>query len=78
MRRVSATFVLPCVIACTAGAPPAPGVPIELSYSACGAMADLRSHLTGGPEPTAESDALLHRLGVRCIGEGEGAVRARY
>jgi hypothetical protein len=42
-------------------------------------MADLRSNLTGTPNPSAESDAVLMSLGVRCIGEGyTPAVRARY
>ena len=42
-------------------------------------MADLRNNLTGTPYPSANSDAILHRLGVRCIGGGYPTlVRAGY
>ena len=75
MRHASAVFVMPCLLAC---APPAPTNPVDLPYSACGAMADLRSSLTGGPETSPESNARMRRLGVRCVGESENAVRARY
>jgi predicted MFS family arabinose efflux permease len=36
------------------------------------------SEHTGAPYPSAKSDAVLMSLGVRCVGEGNPAVRARY
>ncbi len=36
-------------------------------YSACGDMRTLRANLTGAPESMPESDAILARLGVRCV-----------
>ena len=78
MRMVSAAIFLPCLAGCAAG-PPAPYAQVDLPYSACGSMADLRSNLTGTRYPSAKSDAVLRRLGVRCISEGyPTAVRARY
>ena len=78
MRMVSAAIVLPCLIGCAAAAP-APAAQVELPYSACEPMAELRSNLTGTPHPSPKSDAVLHRLGVRCIGEGyPAAVHPRY
>ncbi len=78
MRMVSAAIFLPCLLGC-AVEPPAPTAQVELPYSACGTMADLRANLTGTPYPSAKSDAVLHRLGVRCVGGGYPAVvRARY
>jgi hypothetical protein len=78
MRIISAAIALPCLVGCAATAP-APTAEVELPYSACGPMADLRSNLTGSPTPSAKSDAQLHRLGVRCVGEGHPTlVRARY
>jgi hypothetical protein len=41
-------------------------------------MTSLRANLTGNSAVTPQSDALLSSLGVRCIGEGAPAVRARY
>ena len=59
--------------------PPAPYAHVELPYSACEPMADLRNNLTGTPYPSAKSDAVLHSLGVRCIGEPyPTVVRAHY
>jgi hypothetical protein len=78
MRMMSAAIVLPCLIGCAAQRP-APYAQVELPYSACGTMAELRSNLTGTPDPSAKSDAILRRLGVRCIGEPyPTVVRARY
>ena len=52
---------------------------IDLPYSACGDMADLRANLTGAPEPSPKSDAILRRLGVRCVGPAAAPrVRQRY
>jgi hypothetical protein len=51
----------------------------DLPYSACGDMAALRSNLTGAPEPSQKSDAVLRRLGVRCVGPAAAPrVRQRY
>jgi hypothetical protein len=49
---------------------------VDLPYSACGDMAVLRANLTGTPDPSPRSDAILRRLGVRCVGPA-AAPRAR-
>lgn len=78
MRMVSAAIVLPCLVGCAA-TPPAPTAHVELPYSACEPMREFRSNLTGTPYPSTKSDAVLHSLGVRCIGEVyPPAVRAHY
>ncbi|HTR14503.1 MAG TPA: hypothetical protein VMI72_14930 [Roseiarcus sp.] len=48
--------------------------------AACGDMAALRNNLTAAPYPSPWSDADLHALGVRCLGEPipQPSVRARY
>jgi hypothetical protein len=52
---------------------------IDLPYSACGEMAALRSNLTGTPDPSSRSDAILRRLGVRCVSPAAAPrVRQRY
>ena len=57
----------------------APFADVDLPYSACGNMAELRSNLTGAPDPSPRSDATLRRLGVRCVGPaGAPRVRQRY
>jgi len=80
MRIASAAIALPCLFgAAEAGQPPAPALEVELPYSGCEPMAGLRSNLTGTPDPSAKSDALLHELGVRCVSDGYRAVvRPRY
>ncbi len=78
MRILCAAIVLPCLLGCAASPPPAPTAEVELPYSACGTMADLRSNLTGTPYPSAKSDTVLMSLGVRCVGEVYPIVRARY
>lgn len=59
-----------------------PGAPYSLAprlpYAACGDMTTLRANLTGNRALSPESDAILRSLGVRCIGEGPVALRARY
>ena len=78
MRIASAAIFLPCLIGCAAQ-PPAPYAQVDLPYSACEPMSDLRSNLTGAPTRSAKSDALLRKLGVRCIGDVFPALaRARY
>ncbi len=78
MRILCAAIFLPCLVGCAASPPPAPTAQVGLPYSACGTMADLRNNLTGTPYPSAKSDAVLRSLGVRCVGQGYPAVRARY
>jgi hypothetical protein len=57
----------------------APFVDVDLPYSACGDMAELRTNLTGAPDPTPKSDIILRRLGVRCVGPvAAPRVRQRY
>jgi len=52
---------------------------IDLPYSACGDMAMLRANLTGTPDPSPKCDAILRRLGVRCVGPAAAPrVRQRY
>ena len=68
---------------CSVGGPAAQQVSqvsdIDLPYSACGDMAALRANLTGTPEPSPNSDAILRRLGVRCVGPAAAPrVRQRY
>jgi hypothetical protein len=78
MRNISAAIFLPCLIGCAAQ-PPAPYAQVELPSSACEPMSDLRNNLTGTPVPSAKSDAVLDRMGVRCIGDGyPAAFRHRY
>ncbi len=66
MRIISAAVILPCLVGCTVQ-PPAPYAHVELPYSACEPMADLRNNLTGTPYPSAKSDAVLHSLGVAAL-----------
>jgi hypothetical protein len=77
MRILCAAIVF-CLVGCAANPPPEPTAQVGPPYSACGTMAPLRNNLTGAPYPSAESDATLMRLGVRCVGEGYPTVRARY
>jgi hypothetical protein len=52
---------------------------VDLPYAACGNMAALRTNLTGAPDPSPRSDAILRRLGVRCVGPlAAPRVRQRY
>jgi hypothetical protein len=78
MRIASAAILLPCLIGCAAQ-PPAPYAQVVLPYSACEPMSVFRNNLTGTPNPSAKSDAVLHEVGVRCVGDGYPAiVRSRY
>ena len=78
MRIIFAAIVLPCFVGYAAAQPLAPAVMVDLPYSACGDMAALRPNLTGTPDASPKSDAVLRRLGVRCIGARAPQVRARY
>jgi hypothetical protein len=52
---------------------------IDLPYAACGDMTALRNNLTGSPDQTPKSDAILRKLGVRCVGPAASPrVRQRY
>jgi hypothetical protein len=77
MRIICPAIALICVVGSAAAQ--APFADIDLPYSACGDMAALRTNLTGAAEPTLKSDAILRRLGVRCIGPVVAPrVRQRY
>lgn len=78
MRLICAAIALPCLVGAAAAQPPALGPEVPLPYSACGTMAPLRTSLTATPDPSLKSDAILHRLGVRCVGARTAPVRARY
>ena len=78
MRIVYAAIALPCLASAAAAQSPAPAIEIDLPYSACGNMEPLRANLTGSPERSPKSDAILRRLGVRCIGLEAPPVRSRY
>jgi len=78
MRMVSAVIALPLLAGCTAS-PPLRSAQAELAYSACEPMTEFRNNVTATPYPSAKSDAILHTLGVRCIGMVYPALaRARY
>ncbi|MGC2786762.1 MAG: hypothetical protein WA397_23590 [Roseiarcus sp.] len=77
MRIICPAIALFCVVGSAAAQ--APFVDVDLPYSACGDMAELRTNLTGAPDPSARSDAILRRLGVRCVGPVVAPrVRQRY
>jgi hypothetical protein len=78
MRIVSAAIALLCLVGSAAAQPHAPVAEVDLPYSACGDMAALRANLTGTPDPSPRSDAVLRRLGVRCVGAAAPGVRPRY
>ena len=77
MRIISPVIALLGLVGSAAAQPQAPTVEVNLPYSACGDMAALRANLTGTPDPSPKSDALLHRLGVRCAGHAPW-VRQHY
>jgi hypothetical protein len=78
MRIVFAAIALLCLVGSVTAQPHAPAAEVDLPYPACGNMAALRANLTGTPEPSLKSDALLRRLGVRCVGAAPPWVRPRY
>jgi hypothetical protein len=84
MRFTSMRFTWAAIsLLCCVGSVAAQQVPqvsdIDLPYSACGDMAPLRSNLTGAPDPSPKSDAILRRLGVLCVGPAAAPrVRQRY
>jgi hypothetical protein len=81
MRLTSAAISLLCTVGGAAAqqVAQAPFADVDLPYSACGNMAALRANLTGAPDPTPKSDAILRRLGVHCVGPvAAPRVRQRY
>ena len=79
MRFTWAAIFLICSVGVVAAQQVVPISDIDLPYSACGDMAPLRSNLTGTPDPSPKSDAILRRLGVRCVGPTAAPrVRQRY
>jgi hypothetical protein len=79
MRFIWAAISLVCCGGSVAAQQVATVSEIDLPYSICGNMTALRTNLTGTPEPSPKSDALLRRLGVRCVGPAAAPrVRQRY
>ena len=79
MRFTWAAIFLICSVGVVAAQQVVPVSDIDLPYSACGDMAMLRANLTGTPDPSPKSDAILRRLGVRCVGPAAAPrVRQRY
>jgi hypothetical protein len=79
MRTTWAAISLLCFGGSVAAQQVATVSDIDLPYSACGDMAVLRANLTGTPDPSPKSDAILRRLGVRCVGPAAAPrVRQRY
>jgi hypothetical protein len=79
MRITCAAIALFCFVGSAAAQPMALISDVDLPYSACGDMAALRNNLTGTPDPSPRSDAILRRLGVRCVGPAVAPrIRQRY
>ncbi len=79
MRFTWAAILLLCSVGSVAAQQMAAISDVELPYAACGDMSALRNNLTGTPDPSPKSDAVLRRLGVRCVGPTEAPrVRQRY
>jgi hypothetical protein len=79
MRFTWAAFFLLCSVGAGAAQQMTIVSELDLPYSACGDMAALRTNLTGAPDPSPRSDAILRRLGVRCVGPAAAPrVRQRY
>ncbi len=80
MRMSIVAFLALSVSACAPAGPPMPYArQASLPYAACGNMTTLRANLTGISDATPGSDAILRRLGVRCVAPYPPlSVRARY
>ena len=61
MRFTWAAISLLCSVGSVAAQQVAPVSDIDLPYSACGDMAALRTNLTGTPDPSPKSDAILRQ-----------------
>jgi hypothetical protein len=79
MRFTWAAISLICFVDSVAAQQVSQVSEFDLPYSACGDMAMWRANLTGTPDPSPKSDAILRRLGVRCVGPAAAPrVRQRY
>jgi hypothetical protein len=78
MRIAFAAIGLLCLVGSAGAQPTTLTAHVELPYSACGDMATLRANLTGTPDPSPKSDAILRRLGVHCVGPATPRIRQRY
>jgi hypothetical protein len=79
MRFTWAAISLICFVGSVAAQQVSQVSEFDLPYSACGDMAMRRANLTGTPDPSPKSDAILRRLGVRCVGPAAAPrVRQRY
>ncbi len=79
MRFTWAAISLLCSVGVVAAQQIVSVTNVDLPYSYCGAMAAVRANLTGTPDPSPKSDAILRRLGVRCVGPAAAPrVRQRY
>jgi hypothetical protein len=79
MRFTWVAISLLCSVGAVAAQQLVPVTNADLPYSYCGAMAALRANLTGTPDPSPKSDAILRRLGVRCVGPAAAPrLRQRY
>ena len=79
MRFTWAAIFLICSVGVVAAQQVVPVSDADLPYSYCGRMTALRANLTGAPDPSPQSDAILRRLGVRCVGPAAAPrVRQRY
>lgn len=78
MRSICVWIALLGLAGSAAAQPPALGPQVNLPYPACGDMAALRANLTGAPDPSSKSNAVLRRLGVRCVAPSAPQPRAHY
>jgi len=79
MRFTWAAISVICSVGSVAAQTVASVSDVDLPYSACGDMTALRTNLTGTPDPSPQSDAILRRMGVRCVGPALAPrVRQRY
>ncbi len=81
MRMTMAGLLALSLSACAPSWPPMPYArQPTLPYAACGDMAAIRANLTGAPDATPQSDAILKTLGVRCVAgyPPPPAIRVRY
>jgi hypothetical protein len=79
MRFTWAAISLICSVGCATAQQTTRVSEIDLPFSACGNMTDLRANLTGISDPTSKSDAMMRQLGVRCVGPATAPrIRQRY
>jgi hypothetical protein len=79
MRFTWAAIALLCSVGSVAAQQMANISDVDLPYAACGDMTAIRTNLTGTPDPSPKSDAILRRLGIRCVGPTTAPrVRQRY